>query len=354
MTIFLVVIIGIALLDLKAAKNGEFFEDYLSRERTSAVNGLFSLLIFLSHSTPFLSLNGPEDSVYLALRGYLDQLVVAPFLFYSGYGIMESIRKKGMDYVRSIPFRRFFKVFYHMAVAVCLYICVNLLLGRSMKLTDTLLAFIGWTSIGNSNWYVFAILSLYVIVFAAFLLVRANPYLGAALVTVLTVLFVFWQIRIGRNPWTYNTILLFPAGMIFSLFRPWLEKLLTRCDALYFSCLALLLTAFLIAGTHRNLRLLWYTLWAFLFMALLVALSMKLKVNNSVLQWLGTHIFSFYILQRIPFLILHHFGVQSHKFQFIILSFFFTIVLCVLFDTVTGRLDKLLYSRKHPHTAPEA
>lgn len=346
MTIFLVVLIGIALLELKAAGPGEFFQDYLSRERTAVVNGLFSLLIFLSHASAFLSLTGPEDTVYLALRSYLDQLVVVPFLFYSGYGIMESIHKKGMAYIYGIPFRRFFRVFTHMAAAVCLYICVNLILGRPMDPVTTLLAFTGWTSIGNSNWYVFAILALYVIVFLSFLLARGNPYLGTALTAAASVLFVYWQMRIGREPWTYNTVLLFPVGMVFSLGRPLFERLMARRDVFWYSGLGVLLSVFLLASSRRSSRFLWYTLWAVLFMLLLVTLSMKLRVNNSVLQWLGSHIFSFYILQRIPFLVLSRLGLQAHKFQFVIASFLFTLVLAALFDQGTAKLDSLLYAGK--------
>lgn len=348
MTVFLVIVIGIALLEIKAAKPGEFFGDCLSRERTAAVNGLFSLLIFLSHASSYLDTSGPEDSVYLAMRIYLDQLVVVTFLFYSGYGIMESIKAKGAPYVRSLPFHRFFKVFYHMAAAVCLYILVNLILGKTLEPVQTLLAFTGWTSIGNSNWYIFTVLALYLIVFVCFFLARYNRYLGVALTAAAAALFVLWQKWLDRGPWTYNTTLLFPAGMAFSLLRPKLEKLITKNDGFYFGSLGILTAAFLAASQYRQRRFLFYTVWALLFMALIVTVSRKLQLGNSILQWFGAHIFSFFILQRIPFMILSALGLSEHKYQFVILSFLFTLVLASLFDLAMGKLDGLLYGKRRP------
>lgn len=346
MTVFLALLLCIVFLDLKTAGKDRFYSDFMSRERTSAVNGLFTLLVFFSHAGSYLPMDAPVDAPYTAFRGFLGQLVVVPFLFYSGYGILESIRQKGLPYVKAIPFRRFFRVFYHMAVAVCLYIIVNLILGNEMTVSNTLLAFTGWTSIGNSNWYVFAILSLYAIAFVSFLAARGNLYLGAAFTTALTLLCVFWQMRLGRDSWTYDTMLMFPAGMVFSLARPYFQKLLGKNDAIYMLFFAGLLAVFLLANERRGSNLGWYTLWCGFFMLLVLALTMKFSLNNSILQWLGSHVFSIYILQRIPFQLLCRLGYRERPYLCIVLSFCFTAVLAVLFDAAVSRLDRLLYSRR--------
>ena len=89
-------------------------------------------------------------------------------MFYSGYGMLESIKSKGMDYVKSIPGKRFAKVLLHMEIAVLLFLLTDFAIGKSYGLKTTLLSFTFWTSIGNSNWYIFIILCLYLIVFSAF------------------------------------------------------------------------------------------------------------------------------------------------------------------------------------------
>ena len=339
MILFLIPVAMLILLESRVAKPNEFFLDYMTRERTAAINGIFTLLVFFSHASSCLKLTGPLDAPYLSIRRYLDQAIVVSFLFYSGYGMMESIKAKGMSYVKGIPFRRFFRVFLHMSVAVLLYVAVNLTLGREMKLLDILLAFPGYTSIGNSNWYVFAILSLYLMVFVSFLLSRGNLYLGTILTTILSILFVFWQMRMGRDPWTYNTVILFPAGMIFSLVKPLFEKLMAKNDAFTYTAFACLLAVYLFFDARRRAGIKFYSMWGILFMLLIVVLSLKFSVNNHILQWFGSHVFSFYILQRIPFMVLGHLGYQSRPFLFTVASFLFTIPLSVL---AVGRLDSLL------------
>ena len=55
--------------------------DYMSRENTTSVNGLFILLVFLNHIQSYVTL--PEGFHRLTLA--FGQLMVATFLFYSGY-----------------------------------------------------------------------------------------------------------------------------------------------------------------------------------------------------------------------------------------------------------------------------
>ncbi len=100
MIFFLIVIIAILFYGMQVKPRNEFHTDYCSRKQTSTINGIFSLLIFLSHASQYTVLGGALDNPYLAMRKYLGQIVVASFLFYSGYGMMESINKKGTSYIQ--------------------------------------------------------------------------------------------------------------------------------------------------------------------------------------------------------------------------------------------------------------
>ena len=148
---------------------------YLSPDRTTSIKGIFVLLVFLSHANNYL-LSMPAytadvlNQPYVNFQSHLGQGVVVMFLFYSGYGVMESIKKKGALYVHAIPKRRILKTLLHFDIAVLLYLFLDLALGtlaRRSPLT-VLLAFTGWTSLGNSNWYIFAVLMLYLFTFVAF------------------------------------------------------------------------------------------------------------------------------------------------------------------------------------------
>ena len=78
-------------------KLSSFHLDYMSISSTTAIKGIFAIIILLSHAQSFLSLGeGVPDRAFGFVMRYLDQLMVAMYFFYSGYGILESSKfKKG-------------------------------------------------------------------------------------------------------------------------------------------------------------------------------------------------------------------------------------------------------------------
>ncbi|MBR0534805.1 MAG: hypothetical protein IIX14_00345, partial [Clostridia bacterium] len=63
------------------------------------------------------------------------------------------------------------------------------------------------------------------------------------------------------------------------------------------------------------------------------------------------HIFSFFILQRIPMLIVREFGLARNSYVFIILSFFGTVVMCMFYDEAMARLDKIVFKKREKKKA---
>lgn len=173
------------LCGAKFVKSGEFNSDYMSKDTTGAINGIFVLLVFMCHISGYMKLGGSSDTIWLDLKSWLGQLVVVTFLFYSGYGMMCSIMKKGTPYVKGIFRRRFLSLFAHFDIAVLLFLLMNLALGIKTKTRTTLLAFTTWESIGNSNWYITAVLCLYLILIVSFLIFRKHHIPGLIAMTVL-------------------------------------------------------------------------------------------------------------------------------------------------------------------------
>ena len=92
----------------------------LSRDTANVIKGAFILLVFNSHICDYWG----ESNI---IRGFLGQMIVVPFLFYSGYGVMESIKMKGLDYIKSIPCHRILSTLLNFDVAVCVYIVTDLI-----------------------------------------------------------------------------------------------------------------------------------------------------------------------------------------------------------------------------------
>lgn len=173
MFFFLLFILLVIAATAKVFPQNEFHTEYLSKENTKGMKGLFVVLILFSHYAQYVTLDSVWDAPYLALRVHLNQMVVAPFLFYSGYGIMKSIQCKGKSYVKSIMKKRFPRIWFELIAAVFCFLIVNLFLGKTFPLKQILLSFVGWESVGNSNWYIMVMLILYIFTYLVFVFFKS-------------------------------------------------------------------------------------------------------------------------------------------------------------------------------------
>ncbi len=350
MAVFMIISFVFAFIGINAKKQNEFYDDYTSKSNSTAINGLFTLWVFLSHVCTYIEMNGPLDEAYLSFKSYHSQLVVVPFLFYSGFGIMESIKKKGFSYVKAIPKNRFLKVLLHFDIAVIMFIFVNLIFGKTFPIKRILLSLIGYSAVGNSNWYIFATLGLYLTAFAAFFVFRkisfkAN-FLGAVLASVLAVAFVYWQIIMKRPSYCYDTIIVFSAGMLFSMLKKYIDKIVMKSDWIFYLSLAGVFLVYNVFYLKRKSGVEYHSIWAILFMVLILLATMKIKIGNNILEFFGSHVFSIYILQRIPMIVFSNLGLTEHKYIFVSCCFVVTIAMAVIFDLLMEKLDSVVFKNK--------
>lgn len=193
----------------------------MSHDMTSFVNGYFITLVFLSHLRTYIPKEGygPLDQGFLWVIGNLGQLIVATFLFYSGYGIAESIKNKP-GYISSFPKRRILTFLLDVWLAVGAYLILNLVQGTVPPLQKVLLSMVGWLNLGNSNWYISAILWMYVSTYAGFIIIKREGLhmLGIGFVFLSAIAYAEQMKYERMGTWYYSTILCYPAGMVFSLF----------------------------------------------------------------------------------------------------------------------------------------
>ena len=347
MLVFMFILIAIIFVGIQTAGKDKFYSDYCSPKQTTAINGIFVVLVFFTHVAQYLKLTDPLTTPYMSFKKYMAQLVVVTFLFYSGYGMTESIKKKGTDYVKGIPTKRLFRIWYHFAIAVSLFAIWNLIFDKSYPISKTLLAYTGWTSIGNSDWYMLATFVLYICMFIAFMIFRKSKVAAVILTSLLCFAFIMFQRKMGRPGYCYNTMMCFPAGMFFSLIKPYFDKLFLKNDIIWVLGLGASFGLFYYFGTLRGKSVIFYTLWALFAAALVLFITIKVKIQNSILDWFGHHVFSIYILQRLSMNTFSYFGLnKSHPYAFVILCFVITIILSILFDSLMEKTDSLIYNRK--------
>lgn len=346
--ILFVLILGMILIkDAEIADSHTFSKDYMSIDNTNIIKGVFVLLVLLGHAVTYVKMDGVFDQSYLAMKEHLHQMVVSVFFLYSGYGMMKSILKKGYGYIKGIPFKRFLIVLLNFDIAIGLYLLVWFFLGKTYDIKTILFSLVGWESVGNSNWYMFAIFGLYILMYLSFLLLRwcekkGAIYVGTLLFTVLTMLFVWWEIRMGLPNWYYNTMILMPVGCWYALLQKPIEKIVMKNDYTY-----ALIGVCLFVGYWFSYDKRWsggiekYTVWAIFFVAVVVFLTMKVSFRSKVLSWFGEHVFSIYILQRIPMILLSRSGLAAqNRYGFILGVLVITMFLALVFDYLVGKLDQ--------------
>ncbi len=166
MILFFLAYIATCLYGIKIQKNPN--NDYLSVENTQAIKGIFILLVFFSHFNSYVTFTWSLDSIYQSTVSWFGQTMVTLFLFYSGYGVMESINKKGLPYIKSIPVKRVLSTLFKFDCAVIIFWIIGALFGNTFSPKTVALSLIGWDSLGNSNWYIFVVLLLYLFTFVSF------------------------------------------------------------------------------------------------------------------------------------------------------------------------------------------
>lgn len=350
MAIFYLIIILLAIVGLRITPPDS--KSSLSRNCADSIKGIFILIVFSRHIWPYMGGIISElsyfDRVFLTIDSMIRQLLVAMFLFYSGYGVVKSIADKGSSYVDSIPFRRVFITMVNFAVAVGLFLILDFSLVIPVTTEQALLSFIGWDSVGNSNWYIFCIACCYTFTYIAFRV--AKTPLNA--LVVLGAMCAGYIIIISRykGAWWYDTIGCYWAGACIAIYLPRIKNILERRYLLILLSTALLFIASYNCPWKYNGYVSNAT--AILFALTVLMLTMSIKIDNAPLRWLGRNLFPLYIYQRIPMLLFATIGegwlIAHHAWLYVVLSLAITIGITLLyphFAITTNSLNRLRLSK---------
>ena len=317
-----------------------FNEDYLSKDSTNSIKGIFILLIVISHALPYITRCGyaysrTGDSLLMTFFYILSQMVVVMFLFYSGYGVSESFKSRGEPYVKSMPRHRILGTLLNFDVAVLVFIVVDLFLGIELTANRCLMSLTAWKEVGNSNWYIFVILFCYLMTYITLRLpITTHAHNVVVLFGLcggcLLILSMYKQ-----NYW-YNKILCYPLGFMYSSFKDKFEFLF---KSYYWKCLSILVVALvLIYLSHHILTYdrfqLRYNAMSIVFGLMMIALTMKVRINNSVLKWFGRHLFPVYIYMRLPMIVMESktpLLASTYPALFILIALAVTVLIAYLY-----------------------
>lgn len=340
MIIFLIAFLCICLYK---ARFSNFHEDYMKKEQTGSVKGVFAIIIVFSHFRGYVELsNGFIDTSFEWVIGLFGQLMVTLFFFYSGYGILKSYKLKG-DYAKSFFKKRILKTLLHFDLVVMLYVILSFIIKAEYSWADYVFAWVGWTAVGNSNWFIFVMLSLYVITLIAFFIPKKkNPLLVTCLVCGFSCVLFLCLYYAKKESWWMDTLFCYTAGMIFALVEDKLKSFMQKTKLYNYGTVLLSFICFSVSYLFAKRilpSLVASNITAVLFCLCVVFILTKIKIDNAILRWLGKYSFCIYICQRLPMIILQKAGI-SNSYLFFIISICLTLIISVALNYLFGKIDE--------------
>lgn len=343
MIFFYVILSIVVLFALEYKKNNQ---DYISLQQTNTIKGIFIWLVFLGHIMPYISNEVPFelfiDKAGVGVVTILKQLVVVPFLFYSGFGVMNSIKNKGLGYVDSIPRKRLLNTLLNFGIAVLFFVALNIVLNIPMNMKQVLLSLISWDSVGNSNWYIFTICICYLTSFVSY---KLYGYSRRALIANFLILSVF-AVVISRfkGSWWYDTCLAYSAGCLYCYYKNKFEKIINSKYWLY-SVLAgssLIVSYILMLKAPIAKSLVFMNICSICFSMFIIIFTMRFQFKSKVLEWSGRNLFPLYIYQRIPMILFSvlwgGYLVSEFKYIFVVICAVTSIIIAHLYKYISIKL----------------
>lgn len=277
---------------------------------------------------------------------------VAPFLFFSGIGVYTSFSAKGTPYLGMLVRHRALNLWLRFAVIVLIYCLWTVLQGYAISWQRLFLALLAWKDYGNINWYIFVIISSYLL-FAFFFRIF-EPKKAIVLLTssvFLMVIFFKWS---GQGCHWYLTPLCFPAGVFFAWKKVQLHALVLQVKHKIIVGCAICVLSILIFHVPEYVsysRVVTANLASVSFCGglLLVSAGLNFRRPNPFLMWCGTRaVFALLLFHMLPILLLEGipFFAQYHDIYISGCIFLSFIGACITLFVWEHTADRLFVARK--------
>ena len=342
--------LGLMLLphaSLRPSDDTPFFDRVISKE----MQGLLAIFIIFHQTVITLDHFGVFP---LQMRPFFDYyyygiLAVAFFFFCSGFGLL----KRWMTdptYLKGFMKRRIFTVLVPFFICNYIYltdaIITNIQTGKSFDFVEVICSFFGVFLINNQMWFAVEIMLLYVAFRIVFSRVK-KPLTGILIMTGIVLVMMVIGLLAGhsessimsywfKGEWWYNTILMFPLGMLYAYKEERINKVIRGAFTSILIASGILFV--IMDFVHRDLidkTIYWTeyhdakhpildkltglgteTVFEFLFILLIVALISRFKFGNPILKFMGkisleTIMINYLICNKF-FFIYRHYGIYAY------------------------------------------
>ena len=204
--------------------------------------------------------------------------------------------------------------------------------GTTYGIRKLILTFLGWDGIGNSNWYIFCILWLYLFTYIAFT-VFDNRKKAVCVVTLQSIIYM-GIMNVYKDSWWWDTTLCYVLGMWYYIYKEKIECFVDENAKTWLCSLGICSGMLCMAYLNRD-NVFAYQVMILSFTLLTLFITMHIKIGNRVLVWLGENLFELYILQRLPMKIFRDLGLaQRNRYIYVVVCLLCTIIMSILFKKI--------------------
>ena len=328
---------------------GLFYDGYISRETGKALRGFFALVIILHHLA--FAFSAGILTGWLQIAGIPS---VSVFFFLSGYGLMMSYRKNPA-YKDRFLMQRIPKVLVPYLVVTALFWLFDAINGDRYSAKALILASLNGKPVVHYSWYIICILLFYVFFWVLMCLCKKRYFMMVLGACCWYAAYMVFCIKMNYETYWYRTALFLIVGMIWALYEDKLSGCLKRyyrilAPVSWITFLTLLicfqrLTASLDSAVVRGIIVFFY---AASFLLTVLTVTLKFRLGNPVLTFLGENSLEIYLVQGLFIA-----GLRSGLLY--IRNDFLWALLCMIGSVVLGSLLHVVTKKlfRKPQTAPK-
>ena len=278
--------------------------NFFSKEQTNWLRGIAILMVIHSHYFADIGISENFSGVPLFLVSSIGFLGVGLFIFMSGYATMISYVNKPNYLKRYIP-KRIVRLYVPFLLSFIFFLGGMLCFGIYPTLDDWLA--IPLMSLPHTlNWYLKIQLILYIVFYLLAVWIKKKPFIIMAM-SIVCLIYTIIASSIGIQNYWFESVLLFPVGMAFALYKIRITDFILRKKVLNF-VVSLFILAFTFLLYYYRGGVAFEIMFIFSFVLLSVNLCGIIIGTSKVLKWMGSMSLELYLSHIVFANTIMHYG----------------------------------------------
>ncbi len=229
LTIYLVLYLLFIFIGSKVAKKGEFTKEPWNRQQSLMIQALACIGVVLHHVTQEVTGYGVVYKGPITIFNSIGILFTSLFFFFSGYGLIISVRTKEA-YLKTFLRKRLPTILVPFWVANIIAVLVRIFYMQiPMDTKDIIQYVLGLVLINGNGWYIVEIFFLYVAFYLIFNICK-NQKVALVLLSAVSVILIMIGLHSGhdtstmgnhwfKGEWWYNSTIVFVMGLWVAHFK---------------------------------------------------------------------------------------------------------------------------------------